>query len=186
MSIETSDLWKTLSSRRRFILIAGPCVIESEKLCRQVAAALEKTCDSLGVTCVFKASYDKANRTSGKSFRGPGLEKGLKILAKIREEFALPVLTDVHTETQAAIAGETVEMNKRDAPLTTRSQYAHHGIQGDHCNGHVRWMRRDTCLGCSEDSQVSVIALACGTTAARLAFVAWLRDILEVDAARAL
>ena len=77
-------------------------------------------------------------------------------------------------------------MNKRDAPLTTRSQHAHHGIQGNHCNGHVRWMRRDTCLGCPEDSQVAVIALACGTTAARLAFVAWLRDILEVDAARAL
>ena len=103
-------LWKTLSASGRLILIAGPCVIESEKLCRRVAAALQKTCHRFGVTCVFKASYDKANRTSGKSFRGPGLEKGLKILAKIREEFALPVLTDVHTETQAAIAGETVDV----------------------------------------------------------------------------
>jgi len=99
-----------LSSRRRFTLIAGPCVIENEKLCRQVAASLRKTCDKFGVNYVFKASYDKANRTSGKSFRGPGLDEGLRTLAAIREEFGVPVLADVHTEEQARRAGEFVDV----------------------------------------------------------------------------
>jgi len=99
-----------LSARRRFTLIAGLCVIESEKLCFQVAAAMQKLCAKLGVTYVFKASYDKANRTSSKSFRGPGLDEGLKVLARVRTDLAVPVLTDVHTETQAAIAGEAVDI----------------------------------------------------------------------------
>jgi 2-dehydro-3-deoxyphosphooctonate aldolase (KDO 8-P synthase) len=99
-----------LTSPRRFTLIAGPCVIESEKLCRKVAATLQKTCDRLGINYLFKASYDKANRTSSKSFRGPGLDKGLKTLAAIREDFGVAVLTDVHTEPQAAIAADCVDV----------------------------------------------------------------------------
>ena len=91
-------------------MIAGLCVIESEKLCFQVAAALQQLCAKLGVTYVFKASYDKANRTSSKSFRGPGLEEGLKVLSRVRTDLGVPVLTDVHTETQAAIAGEAVDI----------------------------------------------------------------------------
>jgi 2-dehydro-3-deoxyphosphooctonate aldolase (KDO 8-P synthase) len=110
VSSETSNLWKTLRSRRRFILIAGPCVIESEKLCLQVARKLQKTCAKLGIICVFKASYDKANRTSIQSFRGPGLDEGMRILARVREELGVPVLTDVHTETQASRAGEVVDI----------------------------------------------------------------------------
>jgi 2-dehydro-3-deoxyphosphooctonate aldolase (KDO 8-P synthase) len=103
-------IWKNLNSPRRLFLIAGPCVIESEKLCLQTAAALKKTCSQLGIFYVFKASFDKANRTSGKSFRGIGLERGLEILGKVRAEYGVPVLTDVHTETQAAIAGEVVDI----------------------------------------------------------------------------
>ena len=99
-----------MSARQRFILIAGPCVIESEKLCFQVARALQKLCAKLRVTYVFKASYDKANRTSSHSFRGPGLEAGLKVLSRIRTGLGVPVLTDVHTETQAAIASEAVDV----------------------------------------------------------------------------
>jgi 2-dehydro-3-deoxyphosphooctonate aldolase (KDO 8-P synthase) len=91
-------------------LIAGPCVIENEKLCRTVAASLKKTCSSLGIFYVFKASFDKANRTSAKSFRGPGVTAGLRTLAKIRAEFGVPVLTDVHNEAQAAAAGEVVDI----------------------------------------------------------------------------
>ena len=91
-------------------LIAGPCVIENEKLCRTVAASLVKTCRQLGIFYVFKASFDKANRTSGKAFRGPGIAAGLKTLAKIRAEFGVPVLTDVHNEAQAAAAGEVVDI----------------------------------------------------------------------------
>jgi 2-dehydro-3-deoxyphosphooctonate aldolase (KDO 8-P synthase) len=94
----------------RLILIAGPCVIESEKLCLQVAAALKRTCARLGVFYVFKASYDKANRTSSKSFRGPGLEEGLAVLAKVRARVGVPVLTDVHTEVQVGAAARVADI----------------------------------------------------------------------------
>ncbi|HEY5232748.1 MAG TPA: 3-deoxy-8-phosphooctulonate synthase [Verrucomicrobiae bacterium] len=103
-------MWKKLNSPRRLFLIAGPCVIENEKLCLQVAASLKKTCASLGIFYVFKASFDKANRTSAKSFRGPGIENGLKILAKVRTEFDLPVLTDVHSEAQVVAAAEVADI----------------------------------------------------------------------------
>ena len=106
----TSKLWKALQSSQRLFLIAGPCAIESEKLCLQVAASLQKTCAKLGITYIFKASFDKANRTSGKSFRGVGLEAGLDVLAKVRARIGVPVLTDVHNESQATIAGEVVDV----------------------------------------------------------------------------
>jgi len=108
--LDSTAIWKNLNSPGRLFLIAGPCVIENEKLCRQVAASLVKTCRQLGIFYVFKASFDKANRTSGKAFRGPGIEAGLKTLAHIREEFDVPVLTDVHNEAQAAAAGEVVDI----------------------------------------------------------------------------
>ena len=103
-------IWKNLNSPRQLFLIAGPCVIENEKLCRQVAATLKKVCHAAGIFYVFKASFDKANRTSAKSFRGPGLADGLKVLAKVRAEFDLPILTDVHNEPQAIAAAEVVDI----------------------------------------------------------------------------
>jgi len=108
--LNAAAIWKHLNSPRRLFLIAGPCVIENEKLCRQVAASLTRTCRELGIFYVFKASFDKANRTSARGFRGPGIAEGLKVLADIREEFDVPVLTDVHTEAQAAQAGEVVDL----------------------------------------------------------------------------
>ena len=108
--LNDSAIWKSLSAPARLSLIAGPCVIESEKLCLQVAESLKKTCDKLGIFFVFKASYDKANRTSGKSFRGPGIEAGLETLAMIRRKIGVPVLTDVHSETQVAAAGEATDI----------------------------------------------------------------------------
>jgi 2-dehydro-3-deoxyphosphooctonate aldolase (KDO 8-P synthase) len=108
--LNSAAIWKNLNSPGRLFLIAGPCVIENEKLCRTVAASLVKTCRQLGIFYVFKASFDKANRTSGKAFRGPGIEAGLKTLAGIREEFGVPVLTDVHTETKAYLAGEVADI----------------------------------------------------------------------------
>jgi 2-dehydro-3-deoxyphosphooctonate aldolase (KDO 8-P synthase) len=108
--LNDAAIWKNLNSPRRLFLIAGPCVIENEKLCLQVAGTLKITCARLGIFFVFKASFDKANRTSAKSFRGPGLEEGLRVLDKVRAEFGVPVLTDVHTETQAVIAGEVVDI----------------------------------------------------------------------------
>ncbi|HEY2083554.1 MAG TPA: 3-deoxy-8-phosphooctulonate synthase [Verrucomicrobiae bacterium] len=108
--LNDSAIWKSLSAPARLSLIAGPCVIESEKLCLQVGESLKKTCDKLGIFFVFKASYDKANRTSGKSFRGPGVEAGLQTLAKVRKEIGVPVLTDVHTETQVIAAAEVADV----------------------------------------------------------------------------
>ena len=106
MRDSVDSTWKEISSGKQLLLIAGPCVIESEELCVEIALALGKLCRKLGVTYVFKASYDKANRTSAKSFRGPGLADGLAVLAGLRRRFGLPVLTDVHTEEQAVLAAE--------------------------------------------------------------------------------
>jgi 2-dehydro-3-deoxyphosphooctonate aldolase (KDO 8-P synthase) len=108
--LNDSAIWKSLSAPARLSLIAGPCVIESEELCLRVAASLKKTCDRLGIFYVFKASYDKANRTSGKSFRGPGIEAGLETLATVRKKIGVPVLTDVHTEAQVAASAEVVDV----------------------------------------------------------------------------
>jgi len=107
---DSAAIWKNLNSPRRLFLLAGPCVIENEKLCRTVAASLVKTCKQLGIYYVFKASFDKANRTSGKAFRGPGIADGLKVLAAIRKDFGVPVVTDIHTEEQARLAGEVVDI----------------------------------------------------------------------------
>ena len=108
--LSEAAIWKSLNTPGRLILIAGPCVIESERLCLQVASALKKACERLGIMYVFKASFDKANRTSAKSFRGPGLEEGLGVLAKIRARVGVPVLTDIHTEAQAASAAGVADI----------------------------------------------------------------------------
>ncbi len=91
-------------------LIAGPCVIESEQLVMDTAGHVADIAKSLGIPYIFKSSFDKANRTSIASFRGPGLEKGLAVLKKVKDQFALPVLTDVHTEEQATEAGKVVDV----------------------------------------------------------------------------
>lgn len=110
MNLETAALWKALSHARQLSLIAGPCVIESEALCLKIAESLQKVCRRLGICYVFKASYDKANRTSSQSFRGPGLDAGLKILAKVRRELGVPVLTDIHTEAQIPAVADVVDI----------------------------------------------------------------------------
>ncbi len=122
--------WKQISSGKQLVLIAGPCVIESEELCREIALTLGKLCRKLGITYVFKASYDKANRTSGKSFRGPGLEDGLAALADIRSRFGLPVLTDVHTEEQAKLAADAgVDILQIPAFLCRQTDLIHAAVR---------------------------------------------------------
>jgi 2-dehydro-3-deoxyphosphooctonate aldolase (KDO 8-P synthase) len=110
VSDATAALWKQLSSAKAPFLLAGPCVIESEELCFTVARFLKRVCARLGMPYVFKASFDKANRTSGASFRGPGLDAGLDVLARVRKKLSLPVLTDVHTAEQAERAGQVVDI----------------------------------------------------------------------------
>ncbi|MCX5906711.1 MAG: 3-deoxy-8-phosphooctulonate synthase, partial [Deltaproteobacteria bacterium] len=85
-----------VGGRRPFVLIAGPCVIESEAACLEAARFLVELTQSLGIPLIFKSSYDKANRTSPHSYRGPGLERGLEILEWVRDTFQVPVLSDVH------------------------------------------------------------------------------------------
>jgi len=94
----------------RLVLIAGPCVIESETHCLALARSIAEIARRAGVPFVFKASYDKANRTSVKSFRGPGLEAGLAILARVKREVGVPILTDIHEPEQAAKVGEVADV----------------------------------------------------------------------------
>lgn len=105
-----SNFWKAVAGRRGLFLLAGPCAIENEDLCFDIARFLKRTCLKLGIPYVFKASFDKANRTSGKSFRGPGIAAGLEVLQKIRLRLGIPVVTDIHTESQAALAGAVVDV----------------------------------------------------------------------------
>jgi len=108
--ISDAAIWNALKSKARLALIAGPCVVESEELCLSVATSLKKTCAKLGISYVFKASFDKDNRTSPRSYRGPGIQEGLEVLAKVRERLQVPVLTDVHTEEQVAEAAKVVDV----------------------------------------------------------------------------
>ena len=101
--------------RNRLFLIGGPCVIESEEIASQVACFLKNTCERLRIPFVFKSSYDKANRTSALSYRGPGLDRGLGILADIRDKYRIPVLTDVHSRT----------MSSRSPRLSIYCRYPH-------------------------------------------------------------
>ncbi|MCF6227519.1 MAG: 3-deoxy-8-phosphooctulonate synthase [Planctomycetes bacterium] len=91
-------------------LIAGPCVLENEDNPRHICEKMKATCEEIGIPYIFKASYDKANRTSNKSYRGPGLEAGLKQLASIKEEFGVPILTDVHNATDCAAVAEVADI----------------------------------------------------------------------------
>ncbi|MCV9884487.1 3-deoxy-8-phosphooctulonate synthase [Metabacillus halosaccharovorans] len=93
-----------------FVLIAGPCVIESEELVMETAASIKEITDKLNIPFVFKASFDKANRSSIHSERGPGIEKGLEILAKVKEKYNVPVTSDIHDFTQAELAGQVLDI----------------------------------------------------------------------------
>ena len=100
--------------QHRFFLIAGPCVVESEQLQMDVAGQLKDITSALGIPFIFKSSFDKANRSSGTSFRGPGREKGLEILAKVKRELKLPIITDVHTEADVAEVAKVVDVLQTD------------------------------------------------------------------------
>jgi 2-dehydro-3-deoxyphosphooctonate aldolase (KDO 8-P synthase) len=99
-----------IANDRPFVLIAGPCQIESLAHALEVAAALDEVSAATGVKVIYKSSYDKANRTSAGAARGVGMARGLAILAQVREQYGMPVLTDVHTEAQCAAAGEVVDV----------------------------------------------------------------------------
>ncbi|RYX88862.1 MAG: 3-deoxy-8-phosphooctulonate synthase [Comamonadaceae bacterium] len=106
-----------------FFLIAGPCVIESEQLQMDTAGTLKEITASLGIPFIFKSSFDKANRSSGTTFRGPGREKGLEILAKVKAQLGLPVLTDVHTEEDIIEAAKVVDVLQTPAFLCRQTDF---------------------------------------------------------------
>jgi 2-dehydro-3-deoxyphosphooctonate aldolase (KDO 8-P synthase) len=108
--LTTPGLWKALSGGKTLFLLAGPCVIESEKHPHFVARRLKEITHRLGLPFVFKASYDKANRSSLGSYRGPGMERGLEILAEVRARHRVPILTDVHETRQVARAAEVADV----------------------------------------------------------------------------
>ncbi|MDD5747128.1 MAG: 3-deoxy-8-phosphooctulonate synthase [Candidatus Omnitrophica bacterium] len=99
-----------LTQGKGLFLIAGPCVIESEAMCLDHAAALKMMCAQLGIAFIFKSSYDKANRTSAASFRGPGIKKGLAILSKVKTKLNIPVLSDVHSIEEVAAAARVLDI----------------------------------------------------------------------------
>src|SRR5512140_2846573 len=108
---------------RPFFLIAGPCVVESEQLQMDTAGALKEITSALGIPFIFKSSYDKANRSSGTSFRGPGMEKGLEILAKVKKELAVPIITDVHTEAEIPAVAKVVDVLQTPAFLCRQTDF---------------------------------------------------------------
>jgi 2-dehydro-3-deoxyphosphooctonate aldolase (KDO 8-P synthase) len=108
-----------------FFLIAGPCVVESEQLQMDTAGTLKEITAALGIPFIFKSSYDKANRSSGTSFRGPGRDKGLEILAKVKKELGLPILTDVHNEVDIAAVSAVVDVLQTPAFLCRQTDFIH-------------------------------------------------------------
>ncbi len=106
-------------------LIAGPCVVESEQLQIDVAGRLKETCAALGIPFIFKSSYDKANRSSGASFRGPGRDEGLRILAEVKRQIRVPVLTDVHAEADVSEVAAVVDVLQTPAFLCRQTDFIH-------------------------------------------------------------
>jgi 2-dehydro-3-deoxyphosphooctonate aldolase (KDO 8-P synthase) len=108
---------------RPFFLIAGPCVVESEQLQLDVAGQLKEITSALGIHFIFKSSFDKANRTSGKSFRGPGMEEGLRVLGEVRRQLGVPVLTDVHEYTPMDEVASVVDVLQTPAFLVRQTDF---------------------------------------------------------------
>ena len=108
-----------------FFLIAGPCVIESRQLALETATELKEITTRLGIPFIYKSSFDKANRSSGKSFRGPGMMEGLEILAEVREKLGVPVLTDVHTTEEVPVVAKYVDVLQTPAFLCRQTDFIH-------------------------------------------------------------
>ena len=113
-----------------FFLIAGPCVIESQQLQLDVAGQLKEITTALGIPFIFKSSYDKANRTSGKSPRGPGIDEGLRILSEVKKQIGVPVLTDVHTVEEVPAVAAVVDVLQTPAFLCRQTDFIHAVARG--------------------------------------------------------
>lgn len=151
-------IWHEIRHARGLVLIAGPCVIESPALCLEVARTLRRLCRRLGITYVFKASYDKANRTSGRSFRGPGVEAGLETLAAVRAQVGVPTLTDIHSEAEAAVAAQAVDILQIPAFLCRQTDLIAAAVK----TGRVVNLKKGQFLSPGEMGQVVAKAVEAG------------------------
>lgn len=156
--LSNAAIWNSLRQSKRLTLIAGTCVIENEALCLQIGRSLRKTCRNLGVNYIFKASFDKANRSSGKSFRGPGLLAGLQVLAKVRRELQVPVLTDVHSEDHVALAAAGVDVLQIPAFLCRQTDLIAAAVR----TGKIVNLKKGQFLSPAEMGQVVQKAVAAG------------------------
>ncbi|MED5381083.1 MAG: 3-deoxy-8-phosphooctulonate synthase, partial [Verrucomicrobiota bacterium] len=154
----SAALWKSLKKPGRLFLFSGPCVIESEAHCLRIARSLKRHCAALGITYVFKASFDKANRTSAKAWRGPGVDAGLGILAAVRNKAGVPVLTDVHTEQQAERAAAVVDVLQIPAFLCRQTDL----ITAAAGTGKIVNLKKGQFLSPNEMQQVAAKAADCG------------------------
>ncbi|MDZ7841370.1 MAG: 3-deoxy-8-phosphooctulonate synthase [Gammaproteobacteria bacterium] len=143
---------------RPFFLIAGPCVIESEDLVMDVAGRLQAICSALDIPFIFKASYDKANRSSHASFRGPGIEEGLTILSKVRAEIGCPVLTDVHSPGDVDLVKDAVDVLQTPAFLCRQTDL----VQAAAASGRPVNIKKGQFLAPDEMNSVVRKALAAG------------------------
>ena len=108
-----------------FFLIAGTCVVESEQMTIDVAGRLKEITQKLGIPFIYKSSFDKANRSSGKSYRGPGMDEGLRILGEVKKQLGVPVLTDVHTEEEIEAVASVVDVLQTPAFLCRQTDFIH-------------------------------------------------------------
>ena len=154
----SAALWKRLDKRSRLFLFSGPCEIESEALCLKIARSLRRSCEALGITFVFKASFDKANRTSAKSKRGPGLDAGLRILESVRSKVGVSVLTDVHDSQQAEQAASVVDVLQIPAFLCRQTDL----VMAAANTGKIVNIKKGQFLSPKEMEQVAAKAAGCG------------------------
>lgn len=110
-----------IGGKRQLVLMAGPCVIESEEICRETAAEIKKITEAVNIPFIFKSSYDKANRSSLESFRGPGLAKGLKILSKVRDKIGVPITSDIHCREELDEAAPVLDIIQIPAFLSRQT-----------------------------------------------------------------
>ncbi|MES2211851.1 MAG: hypothetical protein V4490_01760, partial [Pseudomonadota bacterium] len=166
-AIDTNALWAKLNNRRNapLFLIAGPCVIENEKLVMTVAETLVKVCETLGMTLIFKSSFDKANRMSHESFRGVSLDEGLAILDKVRTTFGVPILTDVHDDTPLDEVASIVDILQTPAFLCRQTNFIQNVARSASAHGRIVNLKKGQFLAPGDMKHVANKARAAGNGA---------------------
>lgn len=176
----------TVGENNRFMLIAGPCAIESEEMSLRVAKAIKEICDRLGINYVFKSSFDKANRSSINSFRSVGMEEGLRILKKVKDEVGVPVITDIHESYQAEIVAEVVDMIQIPAFLCRQTDLlvaaAKTGLPINVKKGQflAPWDMKNVVTKLQEAGNENIMLCERGTTFGYNNFVVDMRSFLEM------